>query len=76
MRGERRKRFACTSLGTNPVAALTTIAVERHVRQVHVQVVLMFVDDHRERLGHDVSHSLDATVATEVVGACRDFPHA
>ena len=35
----------------------------------------MFANDHREHLGHGVSHSVDANVSIELVSACRNFPH-
>ena len=55
-------------------SACRVIEVECYVRQLHVPVVLTFVDDHRENLGHGVRHSLDATVAIGVIGTCRDVP--
>ena len=46
---------------------------EVHVRQLRIPIVLAFVDDHSQHLGHCVVNALHTTNATWMVGAGGDF---
>ena len=45
------------------------------MRGVQIPVILLFVDDHNEHLGHSVVHPLNASVAVRMVGACCELAH-
>ena len=43
------------------------------VGKVCIPVVLLFIADHGQHLGHGMVYVFDAAVPTRVVGACREF---
>ena len=49
------------------------IVGELHVRQLRIPIVLAFVDDHSQHLGHCVVNVLHTTVTALMVGAGGDF---
>ena len=46
---------------------------ELHVRQLRIPIVLLFVDDNSQHLGHCVVNTLHTTVTAWMVGAGGDF---
>ena len=46
------------------------VVCELDVREPQIPVVLSFVDDHSQHLGHSVVHPLNAPVAVRTIGAC------
>ena len=45
------------------------------VGELQIPVVLLFVDDHSQHLGHSVVHPLNASVAVGMIGACVQLAH-
>ena len=57
------------------MTALDRIVVgELRGRLLRIPIVLAFVDDHSQHLGHCVVNALHTTIAPWMVGACGDFP--
>ena len=46
---------------------------EVHARQLRIPIVLAFVDDHSQHLGHCMVNTLHTTVTAWMVGAGGDF---
>ena len=46
---------------------------ELNVRELQISVVLEFVDDHSQHLGHGVVHPFNASVVVWMVGYCGKF---
>ena len=46
------------------------------VRQRQLPIVLSFIDDHSQHLGHSVVHPLNAPVTVAMIGACSKLAHA
>ena len=79
---ENRQRETWTSTHANLVGGQTRrsadriVACELDVGELQVPVVLSFIDDHSEYLGHSVVHALHASVTVWMVGACGKLVHS
>ena len=51
------------------------VVSELDVREPLIPVILLFVDDHSQRLGHSVVYPLNAPVAVRMIGACDKLAH-
>ena len=49
------------------------VVCELDATQLHIPVVLSFIDDHSQHLGHSVVHPLYASVTVWMIGACGKF---
>ena len=45
-------------------------------QKMNISIIVLFIDDHSEHLGHCMVHALDEAVAVRMIGAWRCFPHA
>ena len=52
------------------------VASELDVKELQISVVLSLVDDHSQHLGHSVLHTLNASVAVWMIGACGKLAHS
>ena len=53
-----------------------SVVSEFDARKMHISIVLSFVDDQSQHLGHNVVHPINASVTDGVVGACSKLVHA
>ena len=51
------------------------VVCELAVREPQIPVVLSFVDDHSQHLGHSVVHPFNASVAVRMIRACAKLAH-
>ena len=49
------------------------VLIELNVRELQIPVVLAFVGDHSQHLGHGIVHPFSTSVAVWMVGACGLF---
>ena len=71
---EAREPAHVNFVGGQASGGTDRIAVgELHVRQLRIPIVLVFVDDHNQHLGHRVVNALHTTVTAWMVGAGGDF---
>ena len=74
---ETRKSTHVNLMGGQTRRRVARIVVcELDVRELQILVVLAFMDDHTQHLGHTVVHQLHASVAVWIVGACGKFPRS
>ena len=52
------------------------VVCELDVRELQIPVVLAFIDDHGQHLGHCIVHPLNASVAVWMMGACGKLAHS
>ena len=52
------------------------VVSEFGVKKMQVPIVLSFVDDHSQHLGHSAVHPLNAPVTVGMIGACSKLAHA
>ena len=52
------------------------VACELDVRELQDPVVLSFIDDHSQHLGHSMVYPLNASVVVWMIGACGKLAHS
>ena len=77
---ENHQREAWKSTHVNLVGRQTRRRADRicelDVRELQIPVVLSFVDDHSQHLGHSVVHPLNAFFAVGMIGDCGKLAHS
>ena len=63
-----------TSLSARPADGI--VVSEFDARKMQVPIVLFFVDDHSQHLGHSVVHPLNVPLAVGITGACSKLARA